>query len=186
MRGDEHSLSFAAATHADAVERGQTLAAISNAIVALHKEFYGKGPTKARTYISGDVVVVVLDGGFTRSEQTLRLGGHVQEVKQSRLAMHSSVDSRFRAAVAGILNRSVRSFMSANDPDNDLQVEIFVLDPEHGELSSDSGDQPDSALVRRVQRAREQQALLVSEQRALRAEQQQSRRAVHRERNTRG
>jgi uncharacterized protein YbcI len=111
----------------DRGERGQMLAALSNAVVSIHKQFYGKGPTKARAHMLHDVVVVVLDGGFTRGEHTLSDHGFQREVLQSRMAMQNSVEAEFRTAVETILGRPVRSFMSANDPANDLQAEIFVL-----------------------------------------------------------
>jgi uncharacterized protein YbcI len=110
-------------------ERGEMLAALSNAVVSIHKQFYGKGPTKARTHMMNDLVVVVLDGGFTRGEHTLSDHGFQREVMQSRMAMQNSVEAEFRTAVEIILGRPVRSFMSAADPANDLQAEIFVLYP---------------------------------------------------------
>ncbi len=112
-----------------AAERGRVLADISNAIVRIHKQFYGKGPVKARAHLSQDVLTVILEGGFTRGEQTLQDHGHAQEVVRTRLAMQQSIEDEFRAAVETTLYRSVRSFMSANDPSNDLQAEIFVLHP---------------------------------------------------------
>jgi uncharacterized protein YbcI len=114
-------------------ERGQVLADVSNAIVRIHKRFYGKGPVKARAHLSQDVLTVILEGGFTRGEQTLQDHGHAQEVVRSRLAMQQSIESEFRIAVESILYRSVRSFMSANDPSNDLQAEVFVLEPRGSE-----------------------------------------------------
>jgi uncharacterized protein YbcI len=167
------------------VERGQMLAAISNAIVAIHKQFYGKGPTKARAHLSQDLLTVVLDGGFTRSEQTLQDRGHMHEVVQARLAMQSSVEGEFRAAVESILGRSVRSFMSANDPSNDLQVEVFVLHPREGaapEVETRTAEE----LAERARRVREQHRELLEEHRALRSEQEQSTRAVRQERESRG
>lgn len=110
-------------------DRGQVLADVSNAIVRIHKQFYGKGPVKARAHLSQDVLTVILEGGLTRGEQTLQDHGHEQEVVRSRLAMQQSIESEFRVAVESILYRSVRSFMSSNDPSNDLQAEVFVLHP---------------------------------------------------------
>jgi uncharacterized protein YbcI len=114
-------------------DRGQMLADISNAIVRIHKQFYGKGPVRARAHLSEDLLTVVLEGGFTRSEQTLHDHGHEREIMSSRLAMQHSVESEFRTAIETIMYRSVRSFMSANDPSNDLQAEIFVLRPRGSE-----------------------------------------------------
>jgi uncharacterized protein YbcI len=121
-------------------ERGQMLADVSNAIVRIHKRFYGKGPVKARAHLSQDLLTVVLEGGFTRGEQTLHDHGHAQEVVRSRLVMQESIESEFRAAVESILYRSVRSFMSANDPSNDLQAEVFVLHPRGADELAD--DEP--------------------------------------------
>ena len=118
-------------------ERGQMLADVSNAIVRIHKQFYGKGPVRARAHLSEDLLVVLLEGGFTRSEQTLHDHGHEREVMSSRLAMQHSVESEFRTAIETITYRAVRSFMSANDPSNDLQAEIFVLRPRGSEELSD-------------------------------------------------
>jgi uncharacterized protein YbcI len=124
-------------------DRGQVLADISNAVVRIHKRFYGKGPVKARAHLSQDLLTVVLEGGFTRGEQTLHDHGHSQEVVRSRLAMQESIESDYRAAVESILYRSVRSFMSANDPSNDMQAEIFVLHPRGAE--SLEGESSESA-----------------------------------------
>ena len=50
--------------------------AISDGLVALLKEYYGRGPERTRTYVSDDLVVCLLRGGSTRVEQTLLEGGH--------------------------------------------------------------------------------------------------------------
>jgi hypothetical protein len=115
----------------------------------------------------------------------------MQEVVRSRLAMQQSIESEFRAAIETILYRSVRSFMSANDPLNDLQAEIFVLHPRGSESLDGDGDgsrEHDGALERdgslsapaHLAVGRNQEVL--DEHRALRAEQEQSRRALQDER----
>src|SRR3954470_20302570 len=96
-------------------ERGRTLLELSNAVVRVHKEFYGKGPTKARSHLSHDLLTVVLEGGFTRSEEPLLAHGHESEVLQARAAMQESVREQLTSEVERILGRRVRSFMSAND-----------------------------------------------------------------------
>src|SRR5450755_4076957 len=46
---------------------GQLLAAISNRVVGMLREHYGRGPINAKTYALDDMIVVVLRGsGFTR------------------------------------------------------------------------------------------------------------------------
>jgi uncharacterized protein YbcI len=64
---------------------GDVLTAISDGMVALLKEFYGRGPTRAKSYFQGDLVVFVLRGGFSRVEQTLLEGGRGRAVIQQRM-----------------------------------------------------------------------------------------------------
>ena len=160
-------------------EHGRMLADVSNAIVRLHKQFYGKGPTKARSHLVHDLLVVVLNGGYTRGEETLRSSGHEEQVIRTRLAMHDSVEDEFRAAVEQIVLRPVRSLMSATDPANDLQVEIFVLEPRGAEELEAAPEASPIDLAERTLRARQLNEQVLAEHRALRAEQQQARRARH-------
>jgi uncharacterized protein YbcI len=181
-------------------ERGQLLADVSNAIVRIHKQYYGKGPVKARAHISHDLLTVILEGGFTRGEQTLQDHGHAQEVVRSRLAMQQSIESEFRTAVEKILYRSVRSFMSANDPSNDLQAEIFVLHPRGSEaLEEPDGtaqldgsapadgavDAVEDGLRERAHRAVDRNREVLDEHRALRSEHEQTRKALQADRTRR-
>ena len=57
---------------------------ISNEIVGLYKEHYGKGPTRCRTYLQPELVIVVLGEGYTAAEQTLFEAGKWYEVRQAR------------------------------------------------------------------------------------------------------
>ena len=66
---------------------GDVLTAISNGMVALLKEFYGRGPTRAKSYYDDDLVVCVLRGGFSRVEETLLEGGRGTAVIQQRNAV---------------------------------------------------------------------------------------------------
>ena len=44
---------------------GRLLAEITNRIVALMREHYGRGPIKAKTYVLDNLIVCVLSDGFT-------------------------------------------------------------------------------------------------------------------------
>jgi uncharacterized protein YbcI len=116
-------------TDAENAALGATLAEISRTLVKIQKRNYGKGPVRARSFLQKDVLTVILEGGYTTIENKLEEHGHTNEVIAARLAMQKAVESEMRAAVETILRRSVRSFMSANDPANELQAEVFVLDP---------------------------------------------------------
>ena len=110
-------------------EHGATMAAISRRIVHLLKEYYGKGPTKARSYHWGELVVVLLRGGFTRAEKTLLEEGRARAVIEQRAELQDLMRPRFKRVIEEELNREVIAFMSANHHDPDFNAEIFILAP---------------------------------------------------------
>ncbi len=103
---------------------------ISNAVVALYKQHYGKGPTRCRTYVQPELVVVVLGGGYTASEQTLFEGGRWYEVREARQLWQDTMRARFVETIERLTAHNVRAFMSANHQDPDFAVELFVLESE--------------------------------------------------------
>ena len=103
---------------------------ISNAISRLHKQYVGRGPTNARTTIDGDLVVCLLEGSHTRAEQTLDETDKGYVVAAGRLGLQEAMGDEMIEAIQQVLGRSVRSLMSANDVEHDLQVEVFVLEPD--------------------------------------------------------
>ena len=109
--------------------RGEVLAAISNAIVGIHKEFYGKGPQRARTTYDGDLVVVLLHGGFTRVEKTLLDAGRGASVIQQRADFHDVMRDTLSDAVQHHTGRKVLALLSSSHQDPDLIAQVFVLEP---------------------------------------------------------
>jgi uncharacterized protein YbcI len=101
---------------------------ISNAVSRLHKEYVGRGPTNARTTIDGELVVVLLEGGFTRAERTLDDSDQRVLVVAGRIGLQDAMRDAMVEAVERVLGRRVRSFMSANDLERNLQSEVFVLE----------------------------------------------------------
>jgi uncharacterized protein YbcI len=110
-------------------EHGDLLTAISKGMVALLKEFYGRGPTRAKTYYQDDLVVCLLRGGFTRVEQTLLEGGRGDSVIQQRMDFQELMRQRFVAVIEDATGRSVIGFMSGNQQDPDIMCEVFILAP---------------------------------------------------------
>ena len=78
---------------------GATRTAISEGMVALLKEYYGVGPTQAKTYLHDDLVVCLLRGGFTRVERTLLEGGRTAAVIEQRMAFQEVMRARFVAVI---------------------------------------------------------------------------------------
>jgi len=108
---------------------GDILTAISDGMVALLKEYYGRGPTQAKTYYQDDLVVCLLRGGFTRVEQTLLDGGRGHAVIQQRIEFQEVMRERFEAVIEHATGRHVIGFMSGNQQDPDMICEVFVLSP---------------------------------------------------------
>jgi uncharacterized protein YbcI len=107
---------------------GSVAADVSNALVRLVREHFGKGPTQAKTLLHDDVVVTVLRGGFTQAEKTLYKAGRADVVHESRRAMQDVLEREMRAAVERLTGRRVEAFMSANHHEPDASVEIFLLE----------------------------------------------------------
>ena len=109
--------------------RGDVLTAISDGIVALLKEYYGRGPTRTKTYFEDDLVVCLLRGGFTRVEQTLLEGGRGSSVIRQRMEFQELMRERFQTVIERATGRQVIGFMSGNQQDPDIMCEVFILDP---------------------------------------------------------
>ena len=108
---------------------GVARTAISDGMVALLKEFYGVGPTQAKTYYYDDLVVCLMRGGFTRVEQTLLEGGRTAAVIQQRMEFQEVMRARFVSVIEDATGRRVVGFMSGNQQNPDMICEVFVLAP---------------------------------------------------------
>ena len=120
---------------------GDVLTAISDGMVALLKEFYGRGPMRTKSYYEDDLVVCVLRGGFSRVEQTLLEGGRGPAVIQQRMEFQELMRERFEAVIEHATGRPVIGFMSGNQQHPDMMCEVFILAPtdliDHDELGPD-------------------------------------------------
>lgn len=110
-------------------QHGAVLTEISDGMVSLLKEYYGLGPTQAKTYYQDDLVVCVLRGGFTRVEQTLRDGNRGAAVIEQRMAFQEVMRPRFEAVIQHATGSSVIGFMSGNQQKPDMICELFILSP---------------------------------------------------------
>ena len=108
---------------------GEVLTAISDGMVGLLKEFYGRGPTRTKTYYEDDLVVCLLRGGFSRVEQTLLDGGRGSSVIRQRMEFQELMRDRFEGVIETATGRRVIGFMSGNQQDPDIMCEVFILAP---------------------------------------------------------
>lgn len=114
---------------------GDVLTAISDGLVGLLKDYYGRGPTQVKSYYQDDLVVCVLRGGFSRVEQTLLEGGRGAAVIEQRMAFQDLMRERFMAVIQHATGRDVIGFMSGNQQDPDIMCEVFILEPDRSDRS---------------------------------------------------
>ena len=117
----------------DGTRVSRSLAAdISTKIVQLMAEYTGRGPTKARTTINGDLIVVLLRDTLTKGERGLAERGELDTVLSMRRAFQSTMRDEAIAAIEELTGRKVLAFLSDNVAEPDLAVEVFVLEPWDG------------------------------------------------------
>jgi uncharacterized protein YbcI len=108
---------------------GELAARISNAIVGTFSELYGRGPTRAKTYVFDDYVITVCQDILTTVEETLVERGKEALVREVRLAFQEAVADRFKEVVAEITGRRVLTYHSQVTFHPPMGFEIFVLEP---------------------------------------------------------
>ena len=121
---------------ADIEGTGGMLAAISNAMVGLKKQYFGKGPEKARTYINDNYVFCVLQNVLTRNEETLLEVGEDDLIRTYRLRFQEAMRKTTTEAVEQITGRRVLGYHSQIVFRPAISFEIFVLDAPPGERGS--------------------------------------------------
>jgi uncharacterized protein YbcI len=109
--------------------QGEELAEVTNGIVRLFSEYYGRGPTRAKSYLLDDTyVVTVLGETLTTVERTLAETGHGDQVRNVRLTFQEAMADSFKAVVEEKLGRRVAAYHSQLIIDADLGFELFVLE----------------------------------------------------------
>src|SRR3954447_11299346 len=111
-------------------EGGALNAAISQAVVRLLAEAAGRGPTKARTTIDRDLIVVVLQNSLTPGERYLADSDRAEQVLDMRRAYQDAMGTDCIAAIKVLAGRTIQAFMSANHIEPDLAAEVFILKPD--------------------------------------------------------
>ena len=113
---------------------GKLLAAISNSIVAILREHYGRGPMKAKTYALDDIIVVVMRGsGFTALEKTIMDSGQPGRVVALREEFQAVMAERYKNTIEELTGCKVVAFLSQAHVEPDITMEIFFMDwPLHG------------------------------------------------------
>jgi uncharacterized protein YbcI len=114
--------------HSD--RRGLELQEVTNAMVRLYKELFGRGPTKARTNYAGpDTLVTTIENSLTPAERNMIALGEHQRVRDIRMFFQYASEREFSEPVEQITGRKVRAFVSGVDTGRDVATEVFYLEP---------------------------------------------------------
>jgi uncharacterized protein YbcI len=115
------------AEHAESVSL-----AISNAMVRIYKDQFGRGPTKVRTHwCSPDLITVTLEDTFTQAERNLVKKDEHQRLRDLRMYFQYASVPEFCDPIEQITGRKVRAFISGVDTQADgYSVETFALHAE--------------------------------------------------------
>ena len=114
----------------DVDPRTSVLMEISNTMVRLYKEQFGRGPENVSThYSTPDTIISILGNSLTPVEQTMRDIGEEQRLRDIRMMFQHATEPKFREAVEQITGRRVIGFMSGIDVQHDLSCEVFTLEP---------------------------------------------------------
>ncbi len=110
---------------------GWLLQDVSNAMVALHKDQFGRGPTRVQSHFAGaDALLCVMDDALLPAERKMVDMGEQQRVRETRMFFQVATADQFIKTVETITGRTVRAFASASDPDRSVVMENFIFEPD--------------------------------------------------------
>jgi uncharacterized protein YbcI len=112
--------------------QGRLAATISAAVVHVFAEHTGRGPTKARTTLDANMIVVLLQDNLTKAERALVEAGKDAEVLHLRRTFQDTMRLDLVGVVERLTARRVQAFMSANHIAPDTAAEIFLMDRDVG------------------------------------------------------
>jgi uncharacterized protein YbcI len=119
-------------------------AAISQHVVRLFSEYTGRGPTRARTMMSDNMIVCITHDTLTKGERRLVADGEAELVVSIRRTFQQTMREDLVSGIELLTGRKVLSFMSDHDADHDYAAEVFILDAAPGERTRSA--QPETRL----------------------------------------
>jgi uncharacterized protein YbcI len=110
--------------------QGLHLSELSNAMVKIYKEQFGRGPTKTVTNYAGpNVLITTLENSLTPAERRMAELGEHQRLRDTRMFFQYATVPEFVNTVERITGRKVRAFVSGIDTEQDVSSEVFYLEP---------------------------------------------------------
>jgi uncharacterized protein YbcI len=107
---------------------GQLLAEITDQLVKMIRDHYGRGPIRAKTYVLDNLIVCVLSDGFIALERTMMEGGEPDRVVDMRRDFERLMKTHYTKMIEQLTGRKVLAFLSQAHVEPDLGVEMFLMD----------------------------------------------------------
>jgi uncharacterized protein YbcI len=111
---------------------GQLLTELSNAMVALHREHFGRGPGAAKSVVVDEMVICTLTDVYTPVEKAVIRAGDIERVRETRQLHQLALETEYKGAVESLIGRRVIVFVSSVHFDPDMAIELFILEPADG------------------------------------------------------
>jgi len=122
---------------------GLAMVELSNGMVRLYKDLFGRGPTKARTNYAGpDIIISTLENSLTRPERNMAAAGDHERLRDLRAYFQYQAEDEFRGVVERVTGRTVRAFVSGMDTRQDVASEVFYLHPRAGSTGPSQPNDP--------------------------------------------
>ena len=123
--------------HGTALTGDALLAAVTDAMVELHQHYHHRAPVTAKTQLlGGDLLACVMGGVYTDVEKTMIEIQRTTIVQETRNGFQNAMQHKFIDVVERLSGRRVLAFISNHHVGPDIEIELFLLNPE--------GDQPDA------------------------------------------
>jgi uncharacterized protein YbcI len=117
-------------SHEDGDRSQSLLLTVSNEMVRIYKEQFGRGPTKVRTDWAGpDVLISTLRESLTAAERNLADMGEFHRLRDTRTFFQYAGEHEFVGAIEQIVGRKVVAFVSGIDARRDVSAEVFYFEP---------------------------------------------------------
>jgi len=100
---------------------------ISNAMVRVQKEYFGKGPTQAKSYMLDDFLLIIMRGGVTVAERTMLDSDRENLVREFRQEFENEMTRRLTDMIEDLTGRRVLTYQSQILFDPDIVLEIFFF-----------------------------------------------------------
>jgi uncharacterized protein YbcI len=113
------------------------LVGVTDAMVTLHQHYHHRKPVSAKTtLLGGDLLACVLGGIYTDVEKTMIELERSTIVQETRSAFQNAMQHKFIAAIERLSGRDVLAFISNHHVGPDMEIELFLLQPDPDETSA--------------------------------------------------